>query len=67
MDELAVVGLKGLRNEFGIVKSPTQINRDISDGKFPKPLVRESPKEQRLWYRAEIREHLRRLGDRRKV
>lgn len=66
MDALAVIGFKGLRTEFGYTKSPSQTNRDISSGKFPAPLDRESPKEQRQWYIEEIREHYRRLGNHRK-
>jgi hypothetical protein len=59
MDDDAVVGFKGLKDEFGIVDSRTTISRKMEAGVFPRII---NPKKHRnshpLWYRRDIRDHL---------
>ena len=59
MDDFAVVGFKGLKDEFGIVDSRTTIWRKMKAGVFPRII---NPKKHRsshpLWYRSDIRNYL---------
>jgi hypothetical protein len=59
MDDDAVVGFKGLKDEFGIVDSRTTIWRKMKAGVFPGII---NPKKHRnshpLWWRVAIRNHL---------